>query len=258
MKMHNIIFLVVAIVSILLGSFIRWVAKDKIVFDVSIQVDADYRLAEKVDSFGDDWTYEYKVNNDVNSEDIDVVLSLIKGILPNANTLYGGSANEENIDYLKTSKLIDGYLLGGLSLKPEKLKIKMSLRTSDRCHWCGNLLQNVDISIINGRVALILQHALILCLRLVFFQFPLCAIGTDDIGVVQLTGQAGLHIVNVNSAQTVPFCQFFLVQTFGLGLGCQFVDSCNHCIYIHKNKSFRCSAPIIPQLSRNARMFCLL
>lgn len=75
MKMHNIIFLVVAIVSILLGSFIRWVAKDKIVFDVSIQVDADYRLAEKVDSFGDDWTYEYKVNNDVNSEDIDVVFT---------------------------------------------------------------------------------------------------------------------------------------------------------------------------------------
>lgn len=56
-------------------------------------------------------------------EDIDTVLTLIKDILPKAKTLYGGSANEENIDYLKTSKLIDGYLLGGLSLKPEKLKI---------------------------------------------------------------------------------------------------------------------------------------
>ena len=56
-------------------------------------------------------------------EDIEEVLSLIKKILPNAKCLYGGSANDENIDYLKMSKLIDGYLLGGLSLKPEKLQI---------------------------------------------------------------------------------------------------------------------------------------
>lgn len=56
-------------------------------------------------------------------EDIEMVLSLIKKILPESYTLYGGSANDENIDYLKTCKLIDGYLLGGLSLKPEKLQI---------------------------------------------------------------------------------------------------------------------------------------
>lgn len=56
-------------------------------------------------------------------EDIEEVLSLIKEILPTAKCLYGGSANDENIDYLKTSNLIDGYLLGGLSLKPEKLQI---------------------------------------------------------------------------------------------------------------------------------------
>lgn len=56
-------------------------------------------------------------------EDIEEVLSLIKEILPNAKCLYGGSANDENINYLKTSNLIDGYLLGGLSLKPEKLQI---------------------------------------------------------------------------------------------------------------------------------------
>ena len=37
--------------------------------------------------------------------------------------LYGGSANEENIDQLKQIGTIDGYLLGGLSLKLEKLKI---------------------------------------------------------------------------------------------------------------------------------------
>lgn len=56
-------------------------------------------------------------------KDIEEVLSLIKEILPNAKCLYGGSANDQNIDYLKTSNLIDGYLLGGLSLKPEKLQI---------------------------------------------------------------------------------------------------------------------------------------
>ena len=34
---------------------------------------------------------------------------------------YGGSANNDNIDTLKQIDLIDGYLLGGLSLKPDKL-----------------------------------------------------------------------------------------------------------------------------------------
>ena len=56
-------------------------------------------------------------------EEIDAVLELIKKLLPSSKTLYGGSANEENISYLKTSSKIDGYLLGGLSLKPEKLKV---------------------------------------------------------------------------------------------------------------------------------------
>lgn len=56
-------------------------------------------------------------------DDIEEVLQLIKAILPQNYILYGGSANEENIDYLKKCDLIDGYLLGGLSLKPEKLQI---------------------------------------------------------------------------------------------------------------------------------------
>ena len=47
----------------------------------------------------------------------------IKNIIPNNKVLYGGSANEENIVLLKEIKEIDGYLLGGLSLKPEKLKV---------------------------------------------------------------------------------------------------------------------------------------
>lgn len=55
-------------------------------------------------------------------DEIDEVFSYIKKKFPNNKVLYGGSANEKNIDELKKSKLIDGYLLGGLSLKPKELK----------------------------------------------------------------------------------------------------------------------------------------
>lgn len=55
--------------------------------------------------------------------EIDRVLQIIKEILPNNKILYGGSANEKNINELKECKYIDGYLLGGLSLKVENLKI---------------------------------------------------------------------------------------------------------------------------------------
>lgn len=57
------------------------------------------------------------------SQEIEDVFNFIKTILPSTKILYGGSANEENIDTLKQIELIDGYLLGGLSLKIEKLKI---------------------------------------------------------------------------------------------------------------------------------------
>lgn len=56
-------------------------------------------------------------------EQIQESIKLIKDMLPNTKVLYGGSANEKNIDELKKCSLIDGYLLGGLSLKPEALKI---------------------------------------------------------------------------------------------------------------------------------------
>lgn len=56
-------------------------------------------------------------------EEINEVFTFIKNILPYSKILYGGSANEKNIDILKTEPLIDGYLLGGLSLKPIELKI---------------------------------------------------------------------------------------------------------------------------------------
>lgn len=57
------------------------------------------------------------------NEEIEEVLRFIKGFLPNTTLLYGGSANEKNIDTLKQCSLIEGYLLGGLSLKPEELQI---------------------------------------------------------------------------------------------------------------------------------------
>lgn len=53
---------------------------------------------------------------------IEEVFELIKSSFPNNKILYGGSANNDNIDTLKEIKLIDGYLLGGLSLKPDKLQ----------------------------------------------------------------------------------------------------------------------------------------
>ena len=56
-------------------------------------------------------------------EQIEEVFRFIKTILPKCTILYGGSANEKNVDILKTSSLIEGYLLGGLSLKPEELQV---------------------------------------------------------------------------------------------------------------------------------------
>ncbi len=63
------------------------------------------------------------------NEQIIEVFHFIKELIPNVKVLYGGSANEENIDVLKQIKEIDGYLLGGLSLKPEKLQVFIN-----KCH----------------------------------------------------------------------------------------------------------------------------
>ena len=57
------------------------------------------------------------------NEEIIEVLNIIKSILPTNKILYGGSANEDNIDTLKEIDEIDGFLLGGLSLKVDKLKL---------------------------------------------------------------------------------------------------------------------------------------
>lgn len=57
------------------------------------------------------------------NEEIEEVFKLINSLLPTTKVLYGGSANDKNIDELKKCSLIEGYLLGGLSLKPENLKV---------------------------------------------------------------------------------------------------------------------------------------
>ena len=57
------------------------------------------------------------------NEQISTILTEIKSLLPNTKVLYGGSANENNIEKLKMCSQIDGYLLGGLSLKIDLLKV---------------------------------------------------------------------------------------------------------------------------------------
>ena len=55
-------------------------------------------------------------------KEINEVVDIIKELLPNNKILYGGSVNEENIDYINSNCNLDGYLLGGVSLKPDKLQ----------------------------------------------------------------------------------------------------------------------------------------
>ena len=49
--------------------------------------------------------------------EVEEVLQIIKNILPKSLLLYGGSVTDQNITTLKKCSSIDGYLLGGLSLK---------------------------------------------------------------------------------------------------------------------------------------------
>ncbi len=55
-------------------------------------------------------------------DEVEDVLKEIKKVYLKNKLIYGGSLNQENIVEFKTSYLIDGYLLGGLSLKPQELK----------------------------------------------------------------------------------------------------------------------------------------
>lgn len=55
-------------------------------------------------------------------EQIDAVLKEIKEDYPENLLVYGGSLSDKNIEEINKSTYIDGYLLGGLSLKVEELK----------------------------------------------------------------------------------------------------------------------------------------
>lgn len=56
------------------------------------------------------------------NEEVIEMFTHIKSQYPHNKVIYGGSANETNIETLKKIKEIDGYLLGGLSLKPKNLQ----------------------------------------------------------------------------------------------------------------------------------------
>lgn len=64
------------------------------------------------------------------NEEIERILTEINRMVPECKLLYGGSANESNIDTLKKCPHINGYLLGGLSLKTDKLQIFL-----DKLKW---------------------------------------------------------------------------------------------------------------------------
>jgi len=55
------------------------------------------------------------------NEEIIKIITFIKQLLPETPVLYGGSVNENNINELKNINILDGFLLGGISLKPDKL-----------------------------------------------------------------------------------------------------------------------------------------
>lgn len=60
-----------------------------------------------------------------NINELEKIIKLIKGKFPNNKVLYGGSVNENSIVNLK-SELIDGYLLGGVSLHPDRISMLLS------------------------------------------------------------------------------------------------------------------------------------
>ncbi len=57
------------------------------------------------------------------NEEIEEVLKIIKNILPVSSLLYGGSVSEENASIIEKCSLLDGFLLGGLSLNPINLEL---------------------------------------------------------------------------------------------------------------------------------------
>ena len=61
-------------------------------------------------------------NEVLQPEEIENVIIDIKKILPKNRILYGGSVTEENVERLNEVNLIDGYLIGNVSLYPKRVK----------------------------------------------------------------------------------------------------------------------------------------
>ncbi len=55
------------------------------------------------------------------TKEIEISVNYIKEILPNNKIIYGGSITDENISLINKSNLLNGYLLGGISLHPNRL-----------------------------------------------------------------------------------------------------------------------------------------
>lgn len=56
-------------------------------------------------------------------EDIKRHIDYIKNICPNNKILYGGSVNNDNVEKLTQYNIVDGYLIGGLSLHLDKIQL---------------------------------------------------------------------------------------------------------------------------------------
>lgn len=53
---------------------------------------------------------------------IKIIVNYLKSLYPNNKVLYGGSVNLDNVEILTTENIVDGYLIGGLSLHLDKIQ----------------------------------------------------------------------------------------------------------------------------------------
>lgn len=53
---------------------------------------------------------------------IKAIVNYLKSLYPNTKVLYGGSVNLDNVEKLTKENIVDGYLIGGLSLHLDKIQ----------------------------------------------------------------------------------------------------------------------------------------
>ena len=58
---------------------------------------------------------------------IKVIVNYLKNLYPNNKVLYGGSVNQDNVEKLTTENIVDGYLIGGLSLNLNKVQTLLNI-----------------------------------------------------------------------------------------------------------------------------------